>query len=145
MGRKSPGNRPASNNNARSRRTGSRAIVWLLPLGVAAVLAAGCAASGPYAGTPVNGDDDEQGGELRRVRDENFKLTNPSRDAASATGIGCGGTKAEALGEARRTAQFNLRGVTGNANYRIRYSVLRELPRPDTICLEVEARALGSS
>ncbi len=142
MGQVLAGKRAAGNINT---PTGGRAILWLLLLGAAAVLAAGCAASVTYGEAPMNGDDGKQGGELQRVRDENFKLSNPSRNAASATGVGCGGTKAEALGEARRTALFNLRGVTGNANYRVRYALLRELPRPGTICVEVEARALGSS
>lgn len=76
------------------------------------------------------------------IQDPNFKLKNPSRARATATGIGCGGSEVEALVEARRTAHYNLRGVTGNETYRVEYLLLREVPREGLHCVEVEARAV---
>lgn len=78
------------------------------------------------------------------IHEPNFKIKNPSRDHASATGIGCGGTEKEALMEARNTARFNLRGVSGNANYKIRYQLLREIPEDGKICVEVNATAFDA-
>jgi hypothetical protein len=75
------------------------------------------------------------------IHEPNFKIENPSRDHASATGIGCGGTEKEALMEARITARFNLRGVSGNGNYKIRYLLLREIPKDEKFCVEVKATA----
>ena len=78
------------------------------------------------------------------IHEPNYQVENPSRDQASATGIGCGGTEKEALAEARNTASFNLRGVTGNSNYRIRFQLLREIPKEHKICVEVKATAVDA-
>ncbi|HUJ75127.1 MAG TPA: hypothetical protein VL359_09725, partial [bacterium] len=62
-------------------------------------------------------------------------------DRAMATGIGCGFTSQDALAKARDTAAFNLRTVTGQANYRVSYQVLRNVPDPSQVCVEVRAQA----
>lgn len=79
---------------------------------------------------------------LPYIQDENFKIENPSRDEASATGIACAGSDAGALKAAKKTARYNLRGVTGNASYNIRFTLLRELPEKGAFCVEVEAQAV---
>ena len=78
---------------------------------------------------------------LPYIQDPNFKIRNLSADRASATGIACAGTQREAVLLARRTAHYNLRGVTGNARYRIRYALPRPLPEKGEFCVEVEATA----
>ena len=78
------------------------------------------------------------------IEDRNFQVENPSRDHASATGIGCGGTEKEALLDARNTARFNLRGVTGNATYKIRFTHVRDIPREGLVCMEVKATAVDA-
>ena len=78
------------------------------------------------------------------IQDPNFQVENPSRDHASATGIGCGATEKSARIDARKTAKFNLLGVTGNANYKIRFAFLRKIPREGTVCVEVKATAVDS-
>lgn len=78
------------------------------------------------------------------IHQPNFQVENPSRDRASATGIGCGGTEKEAMAEARNTARFNLRGVTGNSNYKVRFHLLREIPRESKFCVEVKATAVDA-
>ena len=84
-------------------------------------------------------------GKLEFVKDEKFKLTDPGRPRAGATGIGCAATPKGAEAEARRTARFNLRGITGNADYNIRFSSPRELSQSEGICVEVNARAVSGS
>lgn len=79
------------------------------------------------------------------IHEPNFRIENPSRDHASATGIGCGGTEKEALMEARNTARFNLRGVSGSGNYKIRYQLLREIPENGKFCVEVKATAFDAA
>jgi hypothetical protein len=80
-------------------------------------------------------------GELLRIQDDQFTIGDPSKDRAWATGIGCGGTEGEAVANARNIAQFNLRGLTGAARYRVEYRVLRRVADERQACVEVEARA----
>ena len=103
-------------------------------LALLAVLAAACAET-------RNG---EKSGNLPYIEDRNFQVENPSKDHASATGIGCGGTENEALLDARNTARFNLRGVTGNATYKIRFTHVRDIPREGLFCMEVKATAVDA-
>lgn len=107
---------------------------WLAGL---TLLLAGCS-SGEIDASP-------EMGKLEFVKDEKFKLTGSGRPQAGATGIGCAVTLKDAAAEARRTARFNLRGITGNANYNIRFSNPRELSRSEGICVEVNARAVSGS
>jgi hypothetical protein len=90
------------------------------------------------------GDGMERAERFPYIHQPNFRVENPSRDHASATGIGCGGTEQDALMEARNTARFNLRGVTGNGNYKIRYELLREIPEGTKLCVEVKATAFDA-
>jgi hypothetical protein len=78
------------------------------------------------------------------IQDENFSIKQPSEDRASATGIGCGGTEKEATRNARQTAQYNLRGISGNGKYEIQVILLRKFPKQGLQCVEVEAGAVPS-
>jgi len=124
---------PAGSGPARWRRAASAVALLAVLLLPAGAFLAGCAAQEPEEPADVR---------FPYIQDPNFKLKNPSRVHASATGIGCGGTEVEALVEARRTAHYNLRGVTGNQTYRVEYVLLREVPKEGLHCVEVEARAV---
>ncbi len=115
-------------------RAARRCAPWLAGL---TLLLAGCSSNEIDAGAEM--------GKLEFVKDENFKLTDPDRPQAGATGIGCAATPKGAEAEARRTARFNLRGITGNADYNIRFSAPRELSQSEGICVEVNARAVSGS
>ena len=91
-----------------------------------------------------SGNDSDRSRRFPYIHDPNFKVENPSRDRASATGIGCGGTEKDALLAAQNTAKFNLRGVTGNGNYKIRFDLVREMPEDMRFCVEVKATAVGA-
>lgn len=80
-------------------------------------------------------------GELRRIQEDQFIIGDLSKNRAWATGIGCGGTEGDAIANARKIAQFNLRGLTGAARYRVEYRVLRRVEGESQACVEVEARA----
>ncbi len=75
------------------------------------------------------------------TQDDRHSIENPSKDRALATGIGCGISLEHAQSVARRIAQFNLRGLTGEARYRIKFRTLKTMPEPARICVEVSARA----
>lgn len=114
----------------------SRARAAAIATAIAAVLLTGlaaCAGEGP-----------ERAERFPYIHEPNFQVENPSRDRASATGIGCGGTEKEALADARNTASYNLRGVTGNSNYKIRFHVLRDIPKENSFCVEVKATAVDA-
>ncbi len=81
-------------------------------------------------------------GDLDRIQDDQYRIGNPSRDRALATGIGCAGSQGDALGKAQDIAQFNLRTLTGAARYRVQYRTLREFQQPGQSCMEVEAKAV---
>lgn len=115
---------------------GSATSIRGLIIAVCTVLFAGLAG--------CSGKDTERARRFPFIHEPNFKIENPSRDHASATGMGCGGTGKEALLQARNTAKFNLRGVTGNGNYKIRFDLLKETSKEDRICVEVKATALGA-
>lgn len=100
---------------------------------LAAAISAGCAAEPPARTREER---------FPYIQDGNFRVENPSRTRASATGIGCGGSEEEAIQDARSTAHYNLRGVTGNQTYRVEYLLLRKMPREGLHCVEVEARAV---
>lgn len=75
------------------------------------------------------------------TQDDRHSIENPSKDRALATGIGCGISLEHALSVAQRIAQFNLRGLTGEARYRIKFRTLKTMPEPARICVEVSAQA----
>ena len=81
-------------------------------------------------------------GELLNIQDDQHEIANPSKLHATATGMGCGTTKEEALTSARRVAQFNLRSLSGQARYLVAFELLNERPNSDGICVEVAARAM---
>lgn len=81
-------------------------------------------------------------GDLDRIQDDQYSIANPSRDRASATGIGCAATAGDAVAKARDIAQFNLRTLTGAGRYRVQYRTLREVHQPGQACWEVEAKAV---
>ena len=80
-------------------------------------------------------------GILQNISDDRHSIANPSKRYASATGIGCGKIRKEALTTARQVAQYNLRSLTGPARYRIRYDIVREFSESNNICFEVSAQA----
>jgi hypothetical protein len=82
------------------------------------------------------------GGPLDFIRPDRYDVQNPSKTAARVTGTGCSGTEGGAQVEARDTALYNLRSVTGNADYQVRYRVLRIYPDDGRICADVEATAV---
>ena len=82
------------------------------------------------------------GGALDFIQPDSYEVRNPSKTAARVTGTGCSGTESGAQVEARDTAHYNLRSVTGNADYRVRYRVLRIYPDGDRICADIEATAV---
>ena len=96
------------------------------------------------AGACAENQQDRKPSRFPYIQHHNFKVEVSSPDMASATGIGCGATEKEALADARKTAHFNLREVTGNANYKIRFKLLREVPKPGRICVEVKASAFDA-
>ncbi len=106
-----------------------RAIGWVALLTLVGMAAAGCATA----------EKEPQAERFPYIQDRNFQMRDEGTPHTVATGIGCGGSEKEALTDARRTAHYNLRGVTGNADYKIRFTVLREVPKPGRICVEVEA------
>lgn len=81
------------------------------------------------------------GPDLGLVEDEKFAIQDPSGPAPSATGIGCGRSRREAMANAQRTAAYNLRGVIGPRPVRLRYREIGPIPDPDRTCLQVEATA----
>jgi hypothetical protein len=104
---------------------------WALPgvalLGLA--LLAGCGAPRPT-------------GELLGIQDDQHAIAHPSKIGASATGSGCGTTQKEALTSARRVAQFNLRTLTGEARYNVRFDLVSETQTPQGFCVELSAKAV---
>lgn len=82
------------------------------------------------------------GGPLDFIRPDRYAVQNPSKTAARVTGTGCAGSERDAQVEAKDTALYNLRSVTGNADYRVHYRVLRIYPDEGRICVDVEATAV---
>ena len=80
--------------------------------------------------------------ELRAIQDDQFRIAHPSQIGATATGIGCGATRQEALTSAQRVAQFNLRRLTGEARYNVRIDPLSEKHMPEAVCIEVSATSV---
>ncbi|MCH8883734.1 MAG: hypothetical protein IIA41_09595 [SAR324 cluster bacterium] len=78
-------------------------------------------------------------GDLDAVRDDQFRIRNPGEPGAAASAIGCGESKKDALANARRAAEYNLRSMMGTRRLRIRYETLGRIPDPRRVCVEVEA------
>ncbi len=81
-------------------------------------------------------------GDLLHIQEEQHQIGNPSRDQATATGIGCGGSDKAALADARRVAEYNLRSLTGEAHYYVQFRTLRQIADPTQQCVEVQAQAV---
>ena len=79
--------------------------------------------------------------ELARILDQAFNIGALTKKNPWATGIGCGGTKKDALDNARNVAQYNLRSLTGPTRYRVEYSTKGPAKNAGPGCWEVEARA----
>ena len=80
--------------------------------------------------------------DLYYIRDDQHEITDPSRDHATATGVGCAGAVARARLKARRVAEYNLRSLTGAARYRLAFDRVREWERTGEVCVEMIARAI---
>ena len=78
-------------------------------------------------------------GDLDSLRDDQFRIRNPGEPGAAATAIGCGESKKDALANARRAAEYNLRSMMGARRLRIRFETLGRIPDPQRVCVEVEA------
>ena len=120
---------PAAAVPPRAPRVGGlpwRSAAWLA-LGV--LLLAGCGPPRPV-------------GELRAIKDDQFRIAHPSEIGATATGAACGGTSQEALTSAQRVAQFNLRRLTGPARYNVRLDPVSERHTPEGVCIEVSATSV---
>ena len=81
-------------------------------------------------------------GNLQYIEPDTYRIENPSKDRALATGIGCAFTVNEAEQRAGEVATFNLRRMTGDARYRIEISRLRETSEANQVCVEVQAQAI---
>lgn len=81
-------------------------------------------------------------GGLRYIEPEQFRIQDPGGPNSAATGTGCGETEKEAMTDARRTAQYNLRAMLGAGGYKVDFEILREVPGQGRYCVEVEARAV---
>ena len=83
------------------------------------------------------------GDPLLDTRPERYRVIDPGGVNAAATGEGCGFTDKDALEAARKVAHYNLRSMTGNADYKVEFRMLRQtVAERDRICVEVEARAV---
>jgi hypothetical protein len=97
---------------------------------------------GAVCGLALAGCGSETFGELRNIQADRHSIANPGKIHASATGLGCGLTQHEALTTAKRVAQFNLRSLTGEGRYNLRFNVLNETENPQGVCVEVTALAV---
>src|SRR5262245_54691174 len=73
--------------------------------------------------------------DLRNIQDDRFSIGNLSKEQAWATGIGCAGTDGDAVANAQKVAEFNLRNLTGSARYRVQYRVLKRIPEKHQACV----------
>ncbi|HEX7926815.1 MAG TPA: hypothetical protein VF678_04425 [bacterium] len=81
--------------------------------------------------------------DLLHIQDDQFSVGDLSKDKAWATGIGCGGSDGDAVANAQKIAEYNLRNLTGAARYRVQYRILRRIPDKAKACVEVEAQAFS--
>lgn len=109
------------------RARGILAVRWVM-LALALSLL-GCGGAPPPPVLPVELDE----ALLRRF---------PVDDTPSATAVGCGATELLALGEARKIAHYRLLERMGGEPLLIEFIIREEIPHPDLICVEVEARPL---
>lgn len=105
------------------------ALLAILALGLA-VLAAGCSSEGPP-------------GELRAILPGQHQIAHPGVIDASATGEGCGPTRTRALTSAQRVAHFNLRTLTGQGRYNVRFDLVGERETAQGVCIQVNAVAVA--
>lgn len=92
---------------------------------------------------PGCGGQPRPAGELLGIEDDQHRIANPARIGASATGKGCGVTRQEALTSAQRVAHFNLRSLTGQARYNVRFDLVAETRTTQGVCIEVSALAVA--
>ena len=85
--------------------------------------------------------------ELIFIRDDQREVSAPGIIGAKANGRGCASTKGDALEQAKRSAWYNLRSVTGHARYTITYTITNFVPSvppaQDYFCYEVVAESVG--
>ena len=103
-----------------------------LALFVCAVLLSACAEASPD--------------ELFYIQDDQRSVSAPGIIGARANGKGCASSKGDALEKARRSAWYNLRSVTGQGRYTVKYRIIDFIPSaPDAqnyFCYEVEAESM---
>src|SRR5579863_8322772 len=83
-------------------------------------------------------------GNLQYLDPDTYSIGNPSRDRATATGIGCAFSAHDARQRAEEVSQFNLRRLTGDARYNVQFTLLKETDEPNRVCFEHKARAVPS-
>ena len=115
------------------RQTQPQRVLLLVTLLILAVFLPACSSDKPPE-LPF--------GHLPFIEDDRHNIENPSKDRALATGTGCGYSPGKALSVARKIAEFNLRGLTGEARYGIRFRTVKFMPEPGRICVEVSAQAI---
>ena len=78
--------------------------------------------------------------EVLLIDDSNIQVFAPGRPWSTVTGVGCGVNKPKALANARRIAYFNIRGIEGPRLGEVKYTVLKEVPRENGICVVMAAQ-----
>lgn len=138
-----PERRESMSASWRERRKGNGGLAGPVPQGsvpaavlavvLAAALVVGWAGCGLFD-SPVPKD-------LREIQDDRHRIENPSPKNALATGRGCAYSRREAMETARKVARFNLRSLTGDETYKVRFRLVSEKPEKGRVCVEMSARA----
>lgn len=79
--------------------------------------------------------------ELFFIRPDQHQIENPSATAASATGSACAFDKKGAISSAQRTAEYNLRSLTGQSIYALEFHLQDIYERNGQVCVDVLAQA----
>ena len=128
-----PGNTSVSLMKISSRLSASSLRWGLQGITVAVLLfLMGCRASPP----PIE--------QLEFIKPDQHRIEQPSQTNGRATGTACADNKKDAYRSARETAKFNLRTLTGSANYLVDFEILSLEHRQGMICLEVLAKAIAT-